>query len=85
MSLGVLNGAVGVCVGLIVGVVFAAISVLGSLAGGNTVVGILFGIGAIVLAPAFYGFLMFVGGCIGALLYNFVAGMAGGVKIIVEV
>lgn len=85
MSLGILNGAFGVCIGLLVGFIFALVTIVGALAGGNAVVGILFGVGAIIIAPAFYGFLMFVGGCISALLYNFVAGMAGGVKIRVEV
>ncbi len=85
MSMGILNGAFGVVIGLIVGVVFAVISVFGALVGGNAGAGILFGIGAIVLLPAFYGVLAFIGGCIGALVYNFVAGMAGGVRIRVEV
>ena len=41
----------------------------------------LFGVGAIVILPIFYGFFGFVGTLIMAALFNVAAGMVGGVEI----
>lgn len=38
-------------------------------------------INALILIPLFHGFLEFIGGLIGALIYNFVAGIVGGIRI----
>lgn len=48
--------------------------------GGSIVIGILVMIGI----PIFYGIMGFIGGAIGALLYNLFAGMVGGIEIEVE-
>lgn len=51
-----------------------------ALGGGGVVFGLLFMIGL----PIFYGAIGFVGGAIGALLYNLFAGFVGGIEIEVE-
>jgi hypothetical protein len=77
---------IGVIYGLILMVFGAAMSALGpgreSTAGGvsTVVMGIAFMIGA----PLFYGVIGFIMGAIGALIYNGVAGIIGGVKFELE-
>lgn len=44
----------------------------------------LFGAGAIVMLPIFYGVIGAIGGLVTALLYNLVAGVVGGIEIDVE-
>ena len=43
--------------------------------------GALFGIGAIVMMPIFYGIMGFVGGAIVAAAYNLIAGWTGGIEL----
>ena len=43
--------------------------------------GALFGVGAIILLPIFYGFFGFVGTLIMAALFNVAAGMVGGIEV----
>jgi uncharacterized membrane protein len=38
-------------------------------------------IGAIIIAPICYAILGFIGGLIGAVVYNFAAGMIGGIEV----
>ena len=85
MSCGVMLGALYVIVGLIVGAVFFLIAVAGLALGGQQAAGgLIGGIAAIVLLPLFYGAMGFIAGIIGALLYNLVAGMAGGIRMDLE-
>ena len=81
----------GLIIGVIYGLLFiifgAAMSMFApsntdATAGGisSVVVGILFMIGV----PLFYGVIGFVAGAIGALIYNGVAGIVGGVKLELE-
>ncbi len=85
----------GFVIGLIVGVIYglafmifgAAISALaprgeGAAAGGVST--ILVGLGFMIGLPLVYAILGFIGGAIAALVYNFVAGMIGGVKFDLE-
>ena len=39
------------------------------------------GLGAIIVAPIFYGIIGGVGGALGALIYNLVAGWIGGLEV----
>jgi hypothetical protein len=41
----------------------------------------LFGVGAIIIFPIFYGVMGLIGGAIGGFLYNLFAGMVGGIEI----
>ena len=46
--------------------------------------GMLFGAGALIAMPIFYGVMGLIGGAIGALLYNLAAGIIGGLEIDVQ-
>ena len=77
-------------IGLIVGGLFSLIGLAGfagSLASdspGGAVGAAMFGAGAIIILPIFYGVLGFVATLIGAFLFNLAAGITGGVEIEVK-
>ena len=85
LSAAKIQGIIGVCVGLLIGALFSLIGmVAGSLAGGRdggALVGMMFGAGAIIILPIFYGVIGFCGGAIGAFVYNLAAGWVGGLEI----
>ena len=71
--------------GLIFGGIFSIVSIFGAIVGrasgsSDDMLGVLFGIGAVVLFPIFYGVMGFVAGLIMSALYNFVAGVVGGIE-----
>ncbi len=76
----------GVIYGLILIVFGAAISAMGP--GGDAAAGgigtVAMGVGMMIGLPLFYGVLGFIMGAIGALIYNAVAGIIGGVKFELE-
>ena len=76
----------GVIYGLVLIVFGAAISAMGpsseATAGGVSTV--VMGLGMMIGLPLFYGVLGFIMGAIGALIYNAVAGIIGGVKFELE-
>jgi hypothetical protein len=75
--------------GLLFGALMSLIGLAGAFAapvtpGGEgfpALFGALFGIGAVVFMPIFYGCLGFITTLIGAVLYNAVAGMVGGIEL----
>lgn len=76
--------------GLVVGVCFAFFSMiagsLGALAGGDASgvarsLGLGFGFGAIIVMPITYAIIGGIGGVLGALVYNLVAGWIGSVEV----
>lgn len=82
-------GTMYAAMGLIFGALFACIALLGgSLAPRNgddgAAFSALFGVGAIVLLPVFYGVLGVVFGALSAWLYNVFAGMVGGIEVQLE-
>ena len=90
-----LYGGIMASFGVIIGVCVALLSMLGGLAGAagssNTSSGLaasglgaLFGVGAIILAPLFYGVLGLIAGAIGAGLYNLFAGLFGGLELEIQ-
>lgn len=84
ISAGKISGAIYVIMGLIVGAIFSLISLLGVAAAGTRdagMLGALFGVGAIVIFPLFYGVLGFIVTVISAAIYNLVAGWVGGVVV----
>ena len=88
LSAGKFLGVLYALLGLLMGALFTLASLLGAVAaaqrGGNGAAGMLLGVGAIVILPVLYGFAGFVGGLIGALLYNVVASLVGGIEIDLE-
>lgn len=85
-SLGKIFGAIYAILGLIFGAMMTLMSLgMGSAMGNEgALVGLLFGVGAIITVPIFYGIMGFVGGIITALIFNVVTGFIGGLEIEVE-
>ncbi len=94
-SIGVLSAAkiVGVMyavMGLIMGFVFAGLfSMIPAMAptGQDQIPGWIapmFGVGSIVILPIMYGIMGFIGGAIGAVIYNVLAGAIGGLELNLE-
>ena len=80
-------GALSAGIGLIVGLGIALASAVGmSLAEGDEpgFLAAAMGVGAVVIFPIFYGVMGVCGGAIGALLYNVVSGVVGGVSVEVD-
>jgi hypothetical protein len=79
-------GAMSAAFGLIAGLFLACFALIGAgVASQNPGVpsfaGPLFGVGAVIFLPIFYGVLGLVAGAIGGALYNVFAGMVGGIEI----
>lgn len=90
-SSGKIIGLIYALIGLLIGGLFSLFALISSAiglaaSGGETEawIGALFGVGAVIIFPIFYGVLGFVGGLLSALLYNLVAGLVGGLEIEVE-
>jgi len=88
LSVAKIYGAMGLLLGLFIGVCFAAMgALLGSrMSGDSSGLGALgfgagMGLGAIIIMPLFYGVFMFISGLIGGAFYNLIAGMVGGIEI----
>ena len=81
--MGVLYAAMGLVVGLIFTVASFFVSILGVAASDSPepLFAMLFGVGAVFVLPIFYGIMGFLGGLIGAALYNVVAGTVGGIEV----
>jgi hypothetical protein len=81
-------GTMYAAMGLIFGALFACVALVGgSLAQRNNdagAFGALFGVGAIVVLPLFYGVAGVVFGALSAWLYNVFAGMVGGIEVQLE-
>jgi hypothetical protein len=70
--------------GLIIGAMISLVALAGGFSSGQregAIFGTLFGVGAIIAAPIFYGVLGFVFALISAGLYNMAAGWVGGIEI----
>ena len=72
----------------LMGLMFGAFVSLAGLAGAfaasdesGSFLGALFGVGAVIILPIFYGCLGFVMSLVTAWLYNLVSGMVGGVEV----
>ena len=90
LSVAKVYGALSAAMGLLFGLVLAAISVVAGAGGGFIgddtpgLIGAMFGAGAVIFLPIFYGCAGLVMGAIAAALYNMFAGIVGGVSIEVE-
>jgi hypothetical protein len=87
LSLAKIMGALYAGFGLIAGAIFALFSIFGAAIGaaasesGEPLLGLVFGIGAVIFMPVFYGIMGFVGGIFSAALYNLVSGYVGGLEL----
>lgn len=90
LSLAKMLGIVYAGIGLLVGAIVSVIAVLGFAAGfaqrgaGSPLFGLLFGAGAVVLLPLFYGLLGLLVGAVAGALYNLAARAVGGIEIDLE-
>ncbi|HVL67976.1 MAG TPA: hypothetical protein VM364_12000 [Vicinamibacterales bacterium] len=87
LSVAKMYAAISAAMGLLFGVFLALASLVGVSLGEEgqpAFVGVMFGAGAVVALPLFYGAMGFVMGAIGAAIYNLFAGVVGGVSIDVE-
>lgn len=89
LSAGKIAGLLYAMIGLLFGAVFSVIGMAGATfasesGDGAPFLGALFGVGAIIVLPIFYGVLGFIAFAIGAVLYNVLAGMVGGLRVEVE-
>lgn len=71
--------------GLVLGGIATLLAMIGAgIGGGGRNAGIgaaVFGVGAVILLPLFYGALGFIAGMIGAFLYNTCASVVGGIEL----
>lgn len=81
MSAAKLAGTVYAALGFIVGLIFTLLSFMGGLASTFGAAGALFGVGAVILLPLFYGVCGFIVTFIGASIYNWAAKRVGGLEI----
>lgn len=86
LSLGKVMGVLYGAIGLIFGVVFALVSMVGIALAPRSgseepLFNWVFGIGGVAILPVFYGVLGLIAGVIGAFLYNVIAGAVGGVEV----
>ncbi|SMP74962.1 hypothetical protein SAMN06265222_11894 [Neorhodopirellula lusitana] len=83
LSVGKLVGVVYAILGLVLGGFFSLIAVAGVAANGGdqAIGGIIGGVGAIIMLPILYGVLGFVGGIVGAFLFNVCANVIGGIEM----
>jgi hypothetical protein len=91
VSFGKVAGIVYACIGLIIGAIFALISVLGGFAGllqqGGAAAGfaaMFLGAGAVFVLPIFYGVLGAIVGMLVAAIYNVAARLVGGIEITID-
>lgn len=86
-SVAKIYGAISAAVGLVIGFFFALASLVGAgmaESAEGAFLGPIFGVGAVIIAPIFYGVMGLIGGAVTAVLYNVFAGMVGGVRLEVE-
>ena len=85
-----LYGAISASIGLLIGACVALLAMVGGMSGALSSsqagirsggLGAMLGVGAIVVAPLFYGVVGIIAGAIGASLYNLFAGMFGGIEV----
>lgn len=89
LSLARLAAGLYAIIGLLVGAIFAVAAMVGATIGGvagdsSPLLGLIFGVGAVVFLPLMYGVLGALGALLIAGLYNLLAGWLGGVELTLE-
>ncbi len=80
-TMGAIYALLGFIGGLIILVIMLIVGNQADLEGFEAIV---FGIGAPIILPIFYGTIGFVGGVISAVLYNMIARKIGGIEVTIE-
>ena len=88
LSVGKVSGMLYALFGLLAGAILALLSLFGAgltaalqESGAPAFMGVLFGFGAIIILPIFYGVIGFLGGMLSAAIYNLAAGATGGIEM----
>jgi hypothetical protein len=82
LSAAKMYGVITAIFGLFIGAMFSLFSLVGgAMAGAEGAWAMIFGVGAIIIVPIFYGLIGFVSGGLMAWIYNMAAGVMGGVEI----
>lgn len=93
LSVAKVAGLLYALLGLIFGGLFSLLAMAGGFASAlegsdsgsiGPIVGLVFGAGAVIVLPIFYGVMGFIVTAIMAVIYNFAAGVVGGVEIDVQ-
>lgn len=87
LSVAKIMGTLCAIMGFLFGLVFAMLSVVGAgfaQSGAEGMFALVFGVGGIVILPIFYGVMGFIQGLIVSVIYNFLAGIVGGMELNVE-
>ncbi|HEX6199700.1 MAG TPA: hypothetical protein VF150_05500 [Thermoanaerobaculia bacterium] len=92
LSLGKVMGTIYGGMGLLFGLIFSFVSLLGAAFGAafqdgsglESMFGLVFGVGAVVFLPVFYGLMGFLAGLLTAALYNLAARFVGGLVLELE-
>ncbi len=83
-STGKMLGCLYAIMGLFIGIIFSVMSLAAGAAGGmKGAAGMeaMFGVGAVIALPLFYGVMGYIGGILLAVMYNIVAGIVGGIEM----
>lgn len=81
LSLAKIEAIIMIIIGLIIGIFSGILSSLLRTTEYATESTFVLGWWAVIVFPIFYGLIGFIGGAIGALLYNLIAGWVGGVEL----
>jgi hypothetical protein len=84
LSVAKIAGIIYALLGLVFGAIVSLVTLVGAFAGAGDsqgLTGALFGVGAVILLPIFYGCIGFVMSLVMAVLYNAVSGVVGGVHV----
>lgn len=87
VAAGKVLGVIYAILGLVIGALFLVLMLVGAVAQGDgqaLVGGVIGGIVMVLFVPLFYGIMGFLFGALGALLYNFCAGLVGGIEFEME-
>ncbi len=87
LSFAKLSAVLYAIMGLVVGGIFSLVALAGGFASeteGAAGIGAMIGVGAVIVAPIFYGLMGFVITLVTAWLYNLAAGIVGGVEVDIQ-
>lgn len=79
--MGSLYACIGLCIGIVVSLMAMAGAAFGSDSSSMGAFGAVMGVGAIVVMPLLYGIFGFIFTLIGAVIYNLIAGVVGGIEL----